>query len=78
MRKYLLFLFIFICFTSSNGNQRLNRSPKSIKNLNQHDNDIRATSYRNESELLDFIESKMETYLIPGIQISVVKGGNIV
>ena len=75
MRKYLVFLLIVTCFPFSYGNQRLNRSPKSIINLNQHDFDLGTTSYRNESQLLDFIESKMETHFIPGIQMSIVKGG---
>ena len=78
MQKYLIFLLIVTCFPFSYGNQRLNRSPKSIINLNQHDFDLGTTTSRNESQLLDFIESKMETHFIPGIQISIVKGGNIV
>ena len=75
MRKYLFFLLIVTCFPFSYGNQRLNRSPKSIINLNQYDFDLGTASYCNESQLLDFIESKMETHFIPGIQMSIVKGG---
>ena len=78
MQKYLLFLLIITCFPSSYGNQRLNRSPKNIINLNQYAFELGANTFRNESQLLDFIESKMETYNIPGISISIVKGGNIV
>ena len=78
MRKYLFFLFIVTCFPSSYGNQRLNRSPKSIINLDKYDFELGANTFRNESQLLDFIESKMEAHLIPGLQISIVKGGNIV
>ena len=78
MRKYLFFLLIVMCFPSSYGNQRLNRTPKIITNLNQYDFELGTNTIRNESQLLNFIETTMETYLIPGMQISVVKGGNIV
>ena len=78
MRKYLFFLLIVMYFTFSYGNQRLNRTPKIITNLNQYDFELGTNTIRNESQLLNFIETTMETYLIPGLQISVVKGGNIV
>ena len=67
-----------MCFSSSYGNQRLNRTPSTIKNLNQYDFELGTITIRNEIQLLNFIETTMETYLIPGLQISVVKGGNIV
>ena len=67
-----------MCFPSSYGNQKLSRTPKIIKNLNQYDFELGRYSIRNESQLLNFIETTMETYLIPGMQISIVKGGNIV
>ena len=34
--------------------------------------------YRSEDELIEFIESTMEAYAIPGLAISIVKGENIV
>ena len=78
MRKYLFFLLIAMCFSSSYSNQKLNRTPKIVKNLHQHDFELGMNTIRNETQLLNFIETTMETYLIPGLQISVVKGGNIV
>ena len=35
-------------------------------------------NYRDEDELLQFIESTMETHLVPGVSISIVKDGAIV
>tara|TARA_Y100001970_G_scaffold288292_1_gene415173 strand:- start:487 stop:1992 length:1506 start_codon:yes stop_codon:yes gene_type:complete len=35
-------------------------------------------NYRDEDELLQFIESTMETHLIPGLSVSIVKDNNIV
>ena len=67
-----------MCFPSSYGKQRLNRTPKNIKHLNQCEFDLGTNTIRNESQLLNFIESTMNTYIIPGLQISIVKGGNIV
>ena len=37
-----------------------------------------SNEYRDEDELLEFVESIMENYLIPGLSISIVKGQNIV
>ena len=53
-----------MCF-SSYSNQRLNRTPSTIKNLNQYDFELGTNTIRNESQLLNFIETTMETYLIP-------------
>ena len=78
MRKYLFFLLIVTCFPSSYGNQRLDRSTNNKINLNQYDFELRTNTLRNESQLLNFIETTIETHLIPGLQISIVKGGNIV
>ena len=73
MRKYLFIVFIIaICF----GNQRFSRTPIDISQLGQ--SDLRTNNFRNEEELLNFIQSTMETNLIPGLSISIAKGGNIV
>ena len=56
-----------MCFPSSYGNQRLNRPPKIITNLNQYDFELGTNTIRNESQLLNFIETTMETNLIPGL-----------
>ncbi|MDA9594277.1 serine hydrolase [bacterium] len=73
MKKYLLFaLLVGFCF----GNQRFNRIPPDALNLDQLD--IRTNDFRNEEELLNFIDSTMETNFIPGLSISIAKGGSIV
>ena len=73
MKKYLfIVLLVGVCF----GNQKLDRTPRYISYLDQ--SDIVTNNFRNEEELLNFIESTMETYLIPGLSISIAKGGNIV
>ena len=44
-----------------------------------HDESIlEANIYRDEEELLQFIEDTMQAHLIPGLSISIVKDGNIV
>ena len=53
-----------MCFPSSYGNQRLNRTPKIIKILISDDFELGTNTIRNESQLLNFIETTMETYLI--------------
>ena len=73
MKKYLLFvLLVGFCY----GNQRFNRIPSDALNLDQLD--IRTNDFRNEEELLNFIDSTMETNFIPGLSISIAKGGSIV
>ena len=39
---------------------------------------VEQNNYRNEDELLQFIESTMQTHLVPGLSVSVVKDDNIV
>ena len=56
--------------------EKLNRIPQDIINLNQFD--LETNDFYDETELLNFIESTMETHLIPGLSISIAKGGNIV
>ena len=46
--------------------------------FNSRENYIEINNYRDEDELLQFIESTMENHLIPGISISIVKDQNIV
>ena len=73
MKKYLLFvLLVGFCFA----NQRFNRIPPDALNLDQLD--IRTNDFRNEEELLNFIDSTMEINFIPGLSISIAKGGSIV
>ena len=76
MRRYLPLLLIAIILSSSYGNKNLNRIPQDIINLNQFD--LETNDFRDEAELLSFIETTMETHLIPGLSISIAKGGNIV
>ena len=74
--KNLSLLLIIMFLSHSYGNQKLNRIPQDIINLNQFD--LETNDFRDETELLNFIESTMETHLIPGLSISIAKGGNIV
>jgi len=72
--KYLLLVFILL--SHSYGDQSRNRTPHNIINLDQFD--LETNTPRNETELLNFIESTMDSHLIPGLSISIAKGGNIV
>ena len=74
MKKYLLLVFILL--SHSYGDQNRNRTPQNIIDLDQFS--LETNTFRNEIELLNFIELTMDTYLIPGLSISIAKGGNIV
>ena len=76
MKKYLfiiLFLNNLLSLSYENG------IPARVRHdFNSRYNYIDINNYRSEDELLQFIESTMETHLIPGISISIVKNDNIV
>ena len=76
MKKYLfiiLFLNNLLSLTYENS------TPSRVRyDFNSRYNYIDINNYRSEDELLQFIESTMETHLIPGISISIVKNDNIV
>ena len=74
--KYLSLFLILIFLTFSYGNQNLNRTSQEVINLDQHN--YRTIDFRDETELFNFIESTMATHFIPGLSISIAKGGNIV
>ena len=74
--KNLSLLLIIMFLSHSYGNQKLNRIPQDIINLNQFD--LETNDFRDETELLNFIESIMASNFIPGLSISIAKGGNIV
>ena len=46
--------------------------------FNSRENYISIDNYRDEDALVEFIESTMETHLIPGLSVSIVKYNNIV
>ncbi len=76
MNKYLIIILFLNNLLSGNLNsQALNRVGY---DFNSRDNYIETNIYRDEGELLQFIESIMQTHLIPGLSISVVKDGYIV
>ena len=74
--KYLSLFLILIFLTFSYGNQNLNRTSQEVINLDQYN--YRTNNFRDETELFNFIESIMATHFIPGLSISIAKGGNIV
>jgi len=76
MNKYLIIiLFSSIVLSDNYDRQTSNRSRY---DFNSRENYIEINNYRDEDELLQFIESTMENHLIPGISISIVKDQNIV
>ena len=76
MHKYISLLLITIFLSFSYGNNRFNRVPQDITTLNQVE--LRRNDFRDEAELINFIEITMENHLIPGLSISIAKEGNIV
>ena len=73
-----LSLFLIILFLNpSYGNQKSNRTPHDVINLNQLDLKT-LTDFRDETYNSSFIQSTMDAQFIPGLSISIAKGGNIV
>jgi len=77
MNRYV-FIFLFFSGLLSQiwGGQISNRIRQDITSREQLVLEI--NNYRDEEELLQFIESTMETHLIPGLSVSIVKDDNIV
>ena len=72
MKKYLfIILLVGVCF----GNQRYTLTPIDVIQL--HQSDLRTNNFRNEEELLNFIQSTMDANYIPGLSISIAKGGKL-
>ena len=69
----IVFLNVFVSFMFSN--HFINREDSNTPN-NRLSSEV--STYRDENELIAFIESKMQTHLIPGLSISVVKENNLV
>ena len=77
MIKYVFIpLFFSSLFSQIFENQIINRIRQDITSREQLFSET--NNYRNEDELLQFIESTMQTHLIPGLSISIVKDENIV
>ena len=74
MARYLLFLLSFsflLSDTSVRQNIRIKHNLEGLLNLSQFQS-------RNEQELIEFIESVMESDNIPGLSVSVVKGEHMI
>ena len=73
MRKYFIILLLLGILIPDS------RHPNRIRqDINKQESPIVNHNYRNEEELIEFIELTMQTYLIPGVSISIVKDENIV
>ncbi|MAQ44022.1 MAG: hypothetical protein CMG25_06015 [Candidatus Marinimicrobia bacterium] len=74
---YVAIIFIFnITFSQFIDNQSPIRIKKSLEGRQAYNN--QTNNYRDEEELINFIESTMATHLIPGLSITIVKDDNIV
>ena len=77
MSKYIIINLLFsTLFSQIIENEFLNRARYDVALRLESTTQI--NNNRDEEELLEFIESTMEDYLIPGISISIVKDQNIV
>ena len=76
MNKYLIVILFLNNLLSLTPNSQI--SNRIRYDFNSRENYIEINNYRDEEELLQFIESTMENHLIPGISISIVKDQNIV
>jgi len=76
MNKYLIIILFLNNFLSANFDSQISNRIRYDFNLRV--NHIERNSYNNEDELLQFIESTMQTHLIPGLSFSIVKDNNIV
>ena len=71
MKKYLLIILLLNSLNWLYSNQ-------TRFDFDHRENHIEVNHYRNEDELLQFIESITQTHLIPGLSISIVKDDRIV
>ncbi len=77
MNKYIILILLFNSLLSQIiENEFLDRIRYDF--TSRQESIIQINNYRDEEELLEFIESTMENHLIPGISISIVKDQNIV
>ena len=77
MKKYLfIFLLCNTLFLQTISSHLPDRILYDFKSRNELLS-IREDVYRDEEVLLDYIDSMMQTHLIPGLSISIVKDGNI-
>ena len=87
MKKVLFIMMLGLMFGQTNATSKIIEYERDINtslNSTQENNIFREhlilqeNSYRDEDELLEFIESILETHLVPGLSISVVKDDAIV
>ena len=71
-----IFIFLSVMFSYDFEGQTENRTRQDFASRNQLD--LNLNNYRDEDELVQFIESTMATHLIPGLSISIVKNDDIV
>ena len=77
MKNYIIIILLFnSLFSQTFNNEYLDRIRYDIRS--NQESDFQTYNYRDEEELLQFIESTMQTHLIPGLSISIVKNGHIV
>ena len=75
--KYLItFLLINNFLSLIHGNEFPDRIRQDL--ISRQNQNVTINNYRNEEELIQFIQSIIETHLIPGLSISIVKDDNIV
>ncbi|MAJ43110.1 MAG: hypothetical protein CMF96_00010 [Candidatus Marinimicrobia bacterium] len=77
MNKYLItFLFLNILFSELNENKIRNRNIQHF--VYRQNTNVITNNNRNEEELIQFIQSTIETHQIPGLSISIVKDQYII
>ena len=77
MNKYIIIILLFNSLSSQIiENEFLNRIRHDF--TSRQESVVQTNNYRDEEELLQFIESTMQTHLIPGLSISIVKDEHIV
>jgi CubicO group peptidase (beta-lactamase class C family) len=77
MNKYIIIILLFNSLSSQIiENEFLNRIRHDF--TSRQESVAQTNNYRDEEELLQFIESTMQTHLIPGLSISIVKDEHIV
>ena len=70
MNKYLIVILFLNNLLSLTPNSQI--SNRIRYDFNSRENYVEINNYRDEEELLQFIELTMENHLIPGISISIV------
>ena len=75
-KQYVGVLVFFMSMLFSEGTQSIHQRLRD--NIINHTSDFNTYNTRNEEDLIEYIQSTMDTHMVPGLSVSIVKGDQIV